>query len=121
MPTPDKASAFFKSITPEILAPDEYTDWNAIEEKVTRLRREIALVQSIDKHNPITDLTDLLQKHPAILKVLQILIAHTPDKIYFNDPAKTIDFKADTVKLAVRGVPRQAGQTPLRRHSMRWV
>jgi hypothetical protein len=103
MSTPDKASAFFQTITPEILDPAEYTDWNAIELKLTRLRREIALVQSIDKHNPVTDLTDLLQKHPAILKVLQILIAHTPDKIHFSDPTKTIDFKLDAAKLLGAG------------------
>ena len=103
MPTQDKVSAFFQTITPEILEPQEYTDWGAIEAKVMPLRREIALVQSIDKHNPVTDLADLLQKHPAVLKVLQILIAHTPDKIYFSDSAKTVDFKADVAKLAQKG------------------
>src|SRR5579862_2193918 len=100
MLTPDKASAFFQSITPEILDPSEYTDWKGIEAKIKPLRREIALVQSIDKSNPITDLADLLVKHHGILKVLQILVAHTPDRIYFSDPRQTIDFKADMTKLA---------------------
>lgn len=82
---------------------DPSTDWNAIELTLVRLRREIALVQSIDKHNPVSDLADLLRKQPSILKVLQLLIAHAPDKIYVGDPAKTIDFKFDEANLCATG------------------
>lgn len=91
----DKSSIFFNTLTPEILSPLDYTDWDAIKDKVKRLRREIALVQSLDKENPLEDLTDLLNKEPKVLSVLQLLIAHTPKKIYFDDLDKYIDFKED--------------------------
>ena len=53
------------------------------------------MLQSLDKSNPVEDLTDLLHKNPKLLKVLQILIAHTPQKIFFNDKDKYIDFRED--------------------------
>ena len=92
---PDPTSSFFETITPEILSPADYTDWAAVEAKVNNLRREIALLNSLDKKNPITDLTDLLHTTPRILLVLQLLVAHTPQKIFFNDSSMCIDFKLD--------------------------
>ena len=91
----DRVSSFFETITPEILSPADYTDWEAIEAKVTTLRREIALLNSLDKKNAVTDLADLLHTSPKILLVLQLLVAHTPQKIFFNDPTKYIDFTID--------------------------
>jgi len=43
------------------------------------------LLQSLDKDNPVEDLTDLLHDNPKVLKVLQLLIAHTPEKIFFDE------------------------------------
>ena len=77
--------------------------WAAVEANVKLLRREIALVQSIDKHNPVTDLADLLREHPSVVTVLELLIVHAPDKIHCSDREKTIDFKADAAKLAKKG------------------
>jgi len=90
-----KALQFFQTLTPEILSPSDYVNWEVINRKVKVLRREIALLQSLDKSNPVEDLTDLLHKNPKLLKVLQILIAHTPQKIFFDDKDKYIDFKED--------------------------
>ena len=90
-----KALQFFQTLTPEILSPSDYVNWEVINKKVKVLRREIALLQSLDKSNPVEDLTDLLHKNPKLLKVLQILIAHTPQKIFFNDKDKYIDFRED--------------------------
>lgn len=90
-----KALQFFQTLTPEILSPSDYVNWEVINKKVKILRREIALLQSLDKSNPVEDLTDLLHKNPKLLKVLQILIAHTPQKIFFADKDKYIDFKED--------------------------
>lgn len=91
----DRASSFFETITPEILGTSDYTDWEAIEAKVSALRREIALLNSLDKKNAVADLTDLLHTSPKILLVLQLLVAHTPQKIFFDDPKKSIDFAKD--------------------------
>lgn len=96
----NKASLFFQTITPEILSPAEYTNWDGIKAKVKTIRREIALVQSLDKDNPVEDLTDLLHKNPKVLKVLQLLIAHTPQKIFFDEKGKYVDFRADLEKMA---------------------
>lgn len=90
-----KASLFFQTITPEILRPTDYINWEGIKNKIKNIRREIALLQSLDKDNPINDLSDLLQRNPKILKVLQLLIAHTPEKIFFDEKGKYIDFKTD--------------------------
>lgn len=90
-----KAEYFFQTLTPDILAPNEYVDWGRINQKVKEMRREIALLQSLDKENPVEDLTDLFNQNPNILKVLQLLIAHTPKEIYFDDTKKHIDFKKD--------------------------
>ncbi len=64
----NKADLFFQTLTPEILSPRDYTDWEAIKQKVKVIRREIALLQSLDKDNPVEDLTDLLVSAPKILK-----------------------------------------------------
>ncbi len=82
------------------MSPRDYTDWDTIRKKVKELRREIALLQSLDKDNPVEDLTDLLHNTPEILKVLQLLVAHTPRKILFDDKDKYIDFKTDLEKIA---------------------
>ncbi len=95
-----KVELFFQTITPEILSPEDYTDWDAIRKKVKELRREIALLQSLDKDNPVEDLTDLLHHTPNVLKVLQLLVAHTPRKILFDDKNKYIDFKEDLKEVA---------------------
>lgn len=86
---------FFETLTPEILSPKDYIDWNNVKEKIKKIRREIALLESLDKDNPKEDLADLLNKNPKILKVLQLLIAHTPDVIYFDDKSKYINFEKD--------------------------
>lgn len=91
----NKAESFFQTLTPGILSPNEYVDWERINGKVKEMRREIALIQSLDKENPVEDLTDLFQENPNILKVLQLLIAHTPTEIYFDDVKKHIHFKKD--------------------------
>jgi len=95
-----KASLFFQTITPEILSPADYTNWDGIKAKVKAIRREIALLQSLDKDNPVEDLIDLLHNNPKVLKVLQLLIAHTPEKIFFDEKDKYIDFKADLENVA---------------------
>jgi type II restriction enzyme len=87
--------SFFQTLTPEILSPGEYLDWEKINRKVKSLRREIALLQSLDKDDALNDLTDILQTNPNVLKVLQLLIAHTPDKILFDKIDKYIDFTSD--------------------------
>jgi len=86
---------FFETLTPEILSPKDYIDWNNVKEKIKKIRREIALLESLDKDNPKEDLADLLNKNPKILKVLQLLIAHTPDVIYFDDKNKYVNFEKD--------------------------
>jgi len=96
----NKASLFFQTITPEILSPADYTNWDGIKAKVKAIRREIALLQSLDKDNPVEDLTDLLHNNPKVLKVLQLLIAHTPEKIFFDEKDKYVDFKADLENVA---------------------
>ena len=93
----NKFIIFFETLTPEILNPRDYIDWNNIKEKIKKIRREIALLESLDKDNPKEDLADLLNKNPKILKVLQLLIAHTPDVIYFDDKDKYVDFEKDIV------------------------
>ena len=95
----NKVFTFFNSITPEILSPSDYVNWSKINKKVRSLRREIALLQSLDIESPILDLADLLHNHPKILNVLKLLIAHTPDKIFFNDKEKFIDFKKDILNV----------------------
>jgi len=96
----NKTSLFFQTITPEILSPADYTNWDGIKAKVKAIRREIALLQSLDKDNPVEDLSDLLHNNPEVLKVLQLLIAHTPEKIFFDEKDKYIDFKADLENVA---------------------
>jgi len=96
----DKSTDFFLNVTPEILEPKDYVDWATIDKKVKDLRREIALLQSLDKSDPINDLADLIHKNPKILNVLQIIIAHTPRKIYFDEKDKYIDFKEDKKAVA---------------------
>ena len=102
----NNSSTFFQSLTPDILAPSEFVDWSAINKRVKVIRREIALVQSLDKDSPVDDLADLLSKEPKILNVLQLLIAHTPKEIYFATPGKKICF-ADDMK-AVQTASRRA-------------
>jgi len=92
-----RAELFFQTITPEILSPSDYIDWDTIRNQVKSLRKEIALLQSLDKENPVDNLADLLYRNPNILKVLQLLIAHTPRKIFFNDENKYIDFTTDLI------------------------
>lgn len=90
-----KLDLFIDSLTPDILAPSEYVNWAKIEQRIYDLRREIALLQSLDKErNPLGDLTDLLNKYPRILEVLRLLIAHTPEKIWFAD-GRSIAFRKD--------------------------
>jgi len=96
----NKASLFFQTITPEILNPADYTNWDGIKAKVKAIRREIALLQSLDKDNPVDDLTDLLHNNSRVLKVLQLLIAHTPERIFFDEKDKYIDFKSDLENVA---------------------
>lgn len=97
----NKNNLFFQTLTPEILSPIDYTDWLSIKNKVKVIRREIALIQSLDKDNSINDLSDLLIKEPKILKVLQLLIAHTPEEIYFDDLKKHIHFKKDLENIRI--------------------
>lgn len=96
----NKANLFFQTLTSEILEPADYTDWEAIEAEVKVLRREIALLQSVDKENPLDDLSDLLIKEPNTLKVLQLLIAHTPKEIHFDEIEKYINFDEDIARIA---------------------
>lgn len=97
--TQNKAEIFFQTITPEILSPKDYVDWETIKTKIKPIRREIALVQSLDKGNAIDDLSDLLNKNPRVLRVLQLLISHTPQKIFFDEKDKYVDFESDLKRI----------------------
>lgn len=90
-----KVSSFFETITPEILTPAEYVDWDKIRSKIRDIRRETALLHSLDLTDPESDLSDLLNKHPRILLVLKLLVAHTPDVLLFRDRNKYVDFRKD--------------------------
>lgn len=107
----NKANLFFQTLTPEILCPIDYTDWKIIKSKVKTIRREIALLQSLDKDDPVSDLAELLIKEPKILNVLQLLIAHTPKEIYFDDLKKHIHFKKDITEVAEN--PKRAKEVAL--------
>lgn len=96
MTTPD---LFFQTITPEVLSPGDYIDWDSIKSKIKDIRREVALLQSLDKDDPVNDLADILKKEAKILKVLQLLIAHTPKEIYFDDLNKHIHFDKDIIAI----------------------
>jgi len=87
----NKETLFFQTITPEILTPADYTKGEEIKAKVKTIRREIALLQSLDMDRPTKDLADLLYKNPKVLKVLKLLIAHTPEKIFFDESDKYIN------------------------------
>ncbi len=94
-----KLNLFLKTITPEILEPIDYVDWKRIEKKVNSYRREIALLQSLRYSGvPQKDLAELLLESPRILKLLQILIAHTPREVWFAD-GRHIKFKEDIENL----------------------
>jgi len=95
----NKPQLFFQTLTPEILSPKEYVDWDKINTKANELRREIALLQSLDKNSPCDDLADLLHKSPKILLVLQLLIANTPSEIYFDSLEDHIHFTKDLVTI----------------------
>jgi len=86
---------FTNTLTLDILEARDYVDWEKIEKKVFQLRREIALLQSLDKEvDPLSDLSDLLTNHPNILRVLQLLIAHTPDQLTLAD-GRVVNFAKD--------------------------
>ncbi len=57
------------------------------------------MVQSLDKGNAIDDLSDLLNKNPRVLRVLQLLISHTPQKIFFDEKDKYVDFESDLKRI----------------------
>jgi len=101
-----KVKQFFQTLTLDILKPSDYVYWDKINKKIKELRREIALLNSLDFDNPLKDLSDLLVTNPKILDILQLLIAHTPDKIYFEQANKYIDFKKD--KLTISKNPKRA-------------
>lgn len=83
-------SNFFATLTPEILSPSDFVNWDGIRKTMHPIRREIALLKSVDLANPVADLGELINKNPAMLKVLQLLIAHTPDSIEFRDGRKCV-------------------------------
>ena len=67
----DAANVFFETLTPEILDPADFVDWDGIRKEMHPIRREIALLKSVDLSNPTVDLGDLICKNPAMLNVLQ--------------------------------------------------
>jgi type II restriction enzyme len=89
---------FIQNITPDIIPVDRFVDWNSINEKINLLRREIALLESIDKSRPLEDLTDILLTNCNTLDVLKLLISHTPARVYFSD-GRFIDFIEDKKKI----------------------
>ncbi len=99
----NKTYDFFNTLTPEILSPKDYIEWNTINSKLKKLQKAIKLLetslQQWDKNDPKNDLANLLHTNPEILKVLQLLIANTPNEIYFDTPGKYIHFKEDIEKI----------------------
>lgn len=90
---------FTQSITPDIIPVNRFVDWNSINGKIKTLRREIALIESIDKSEPLNDLKEILLTNSNALDVLKLLIAHTPDRVFFSD-GRHIDFIEDKKKIA---------------------
>ena len=90
---------FFEFLTPEILGPKDFVDWDRIRDEIHLIRREVALLKSVDLNNPLADLADLIVRHPKMLRVLQLLVAHTPDSIEFRDGRKCT-FAKDEAKVA---------------------
>jgi type II restriction enzyme len=89
---------FIQNITPDIIPVDRFVDWNSINKKINLLRREIALLESIDRSRPLEDLTDILLTNCSTLDVLKLLISHTPERVYFSD-GRFIDFIEDKTKI----------------------
>jgi type II restriction enzyme len=96
--TESKLDIFVRSITYDILPIDKYVEWDVVNRKVHQLRREIALLESLDKKDSQNDLVDILLKFPFTLNVLKLLIAHTPEDIWFAD-GRHIIFSEDKVRL----------------------
>lgn len=101
-----KLDLFMQTITREVLEPGDYVDWNKINEKADELRKEIALLQSLKySKEPAKDLAELLLQTPRVLDVLQLLVAHTPNQIWFSD-GRHIHFKEDIDTLRHNGTQR---------------
>lgn len=76
---------FISTLTPDILSAATFIDWKRIETFLHEYRRELALLGSLSKDDPLADLADLLLQHPTTLKLLQTLIAHGSDSLQLAD------------------------------------
>jgi len=87
---------FLDTLTFEILDYHDCVDWEYIKKNVEALKTEVELLQAVIDEGTLSPqtLAQLLVRHPKILLVLKLLIAHTPDKIYFSDN-NFIDFIND--------------------------
>ena len=93
-----RLTLFVESITPDILPIDKYVDWGKIQAEVKSLETEIQLLKRLEYSKFKEKLPDLLLELPAVLEILRLLVAHTPDDVWFSD-GRSIDFKAASTAL----------------------
>ena len=83
---------FLDTLLEDVLTAETFIDWKRIHDFLEDYRREIALLGSLSRKNPVEDLQDLLIKHPRIILLIHKLLAHDPMGLNLVDLGK-INFK----------------------------
>ena len=94
-PTLDK---FLATLLDDVLTSNTFIDWERVKNFLEDYRREIGLLGSLSKKEPLKDLEDLLLHYPRILELLHHLIAHEPMRLNLLDIGN-VDFKKDMKRL----------------------
>lgn len=95
-------SDWLKTFRSSINGYDYYTDFNKVYENAARLKVEIHILNSLIGSADIEkEFESILEKYPACLKAIPILLAVRENEIYCQDPNGAISFKFDRLTQSI--------------------
>ena len=98
--TSPQVRSFLDTITPEILSPADYVDWDAIEERLGPVRRIAASLQRPLRDRDVEALAEVIHSTPGCLDAMFLLVGHTPTRLSFSDPDACVDLSTDREAVA---------------------
>ncbi|MFH1689140.1 MAG: DpnII family type II restriction endonuclease [Candidatus Eisenbacteria bacterium] len=91
---------FLATLTPEILAPEDYVDWAGIDGRMAPVVDAAGELKEPLSSDDADALAKAIEDNPRCLDAMLLLIGHTPRRLMFAESGKSIDLDSDPERVA---------------------
>jgi type II restriction enzyme len=94
---------FLATLTPEILAPEDYVDWAGIDGRMAPVVAAASKLKEPLSSGDADALAEAIQDTPRCLDAMFLLLGHTPRRLTFAESEKSIDLDSDPERVSSEG------------------